>query len=183
MASSSISTIKGKLTGGGARPNLFKVEMKYPSTITVTDGNEDILIKSAGLPSSNIGLIEVPVRGLILKIAGDRTFDTWTITILNDTDFKLRAAFEQWLALIRKLSDNSGLSNPGDYIVDGVSVQQLNRSEKCIRKYIFEGIFPTNISQIDVSSDSTDTIEEFTVELQVQSYTIEKSDGAAPSVT
>lgn len=177
---SNISTIKDKLSGGGARPNLFKVSMVYPAGIA--GGDEDILVKSAGLPSSNLGIIEVPVRGLILKVAGDRTFDTWTITILNDTDFKLRQAFEKWMATIRKLTDNDGKAAPSDYIVDGVQVEQLDRSEKSIRKYIFEGVFPTNISQIDVSSESTDTIEEFTVDLQVQSYKIDKSSGNAPSV-
>jgi hypothetical protein len=178
---SNIATIKDKLSGGGARPNLFKVSMTYPSAIAAA-GSEDILIKAAGLPSSNLGVIEVPVRGLILKVAGDRTFDTWTITVLNDIDFKIRQAFEKWMSSIRKLTDNDGKANPADYIVDGVTVEQLDRNENSIRKYIFEGVFPTNISQIDLSSDSTDTIEEFTVELQVQSYKISKSGGKAPDV-
>lgn len=178
---SNISTIKNKLSGGGARPNLFKVDMTYPTGIK--GGNEDILVKAAGLPSSNLGVIEVPVRGITLKVAGDRTFDTWTITILNDTDFILRQAFEKWMSTIRKLTDNSGNSAPGAYIVDGVKVTQLARDETELRAYIFEGVFPTNISQIDVSSDSTDTIEEFTVELQVQSYRIDKASGTAPSVS
>jgi len=177
---SNISTIKGKLSGGGARANLFKVSMVYPAGIA--GGDEDILVKSAGLPSSNLGVIEVPVRGLILKVAGDRTFDTWTITVLNDIDFKVRQAFEKWMATIRKLTDNDGKASPADYIVDGIEVQQLARDETVIRKYIFEGVFPTNISQIDVSSESTDTIEEFTVEMQVQSYKIDKASGTAPSV-
>jgi hypothetical protein len=178
---SNISTIKGKLSGGGSRSNLFKVNMVYPTGIK--GGNEDVLVKSAGLPSSNLGIIEVPVRGLILKVAGDRTFDTWTITVLNDIDFKVRTAFEKWMASIRKLTDNSGNASPTDYVVDGIEVEQLARDETILRKYIFEGVFPTNISQIDVSSDSTDTIEEFTVELQVQSYRIDKASGSAPSIS
>lgn len=178
---SNISTIKGKLSGGGSRSNLFKVNMVYPTGIT--GGNEDVLVKSAGLPSSNLGIIEVPVRGLILKVAGDRTFDTWTITVLNDIDFKVRTAFEKWMASIRKLTDNSGNASPTNYVVDGIEVEQLARDETILRKYIFEGVFPTNISQIDVSSDSTDTIEEFTVELQVQSYRIDKASGSAPSIS
>jgi hypothetical protein len=178
---SNISTIKGKLSGGGSRSNLFKVNMVYPTGIT--GGNEDVLVKSAGLPSSNLGIIEVPVRGLILKVAGDRTFDTWTITVLNDIDFKVRTAFEKWMASIRKLTDNTGNASPANYVVDGIEVEQLARDETILRKYIFEGVFPTNISQIDVSSDSTDTIEEFTVELQVQSYRIDKASGSAPSIS
>lgn len=178
---SNISTIKGKLSGGGSRSNLFKVNMVYPTGIT--GGNEDVLVKSAGLPSSNLGIIEVPVRGLILKVAGDRTFDTWTITVLNDIDFKVRTAFEKWMASIRKLTDNTGNASPTNYVVDGIEVEQLARDETILRKYIFEGVFPTNISQIDVSSDSTDTIEEFTVELQVQSYRIDKASGSAPSIS
>ena len=178
---SNISTIKGKLSGGGSGSNLFKVNMVYPTGIT--GGNEDVLVKSAGLPSSNLGIIEVPVRGLILKVAGDRTFDTWTITVLNDIDFKVRTAFEKWMASIRKLTDNTGNASPTNYVVDGIEVEQLARDETILRKYIFEGVFPTNISQIDVSSDSTDTIEEFTVELQVQSYRIDKASGSAPSIS
>jgi hypothetical protein len=184
-----ISDIKSKLTGGGARPNLFEVELAFPSAaspspITIASNKTDvisasrILVKSAGLPASNVNPIEVPFRGRIFKLAGERTFDTWTVTVLNDNDFLIRGAMEEWMAQIAHLSDFDGKSDPQDYQADGVIVKQLDRSEKVVRQYKFYGMFPTNISQIDVSFDTQDTIEEFTVEFQVQYYEVLDSSGA-----
>ena len=107
-----ITDFKSKLTGGGARSNLFEVELAFPKAVQV-DGLNDILqkarflVKTAALPASNIAPIEVPFRGRVLKIAGDRTFDTWSITVLNDTDFSIRSAFEKWMNFINKVSDLS----------------------------------------------------------------------------
>ena len=115
-----ITDFKSKLTGGGARSNLFEVELSFPKAVQV-DGLNDILqkarflVKTAALPASNIAPIEVPFRGRVLKIAGDRTFDTWSITGLNDTDFSIRSAFEKWMNFINKVSDNTGSTNAEDY--------------------------------------------------------------------
>ena len=94
-----IDDFKSKLVGGGARPNLFEVELVFPNGLAEQDAEEKgrFLVKAANLPASNINVIDVPFRGRNLKIAGDRTFDVWTITIINDTDFKLRNAFEIWM--------------------------------------------------------------------------------------
>ena len=124
------------------------------------------LVKAAALPASNITPIEVNFRGRILKIAGDRTFDTWTITVINDTDFIIRSAFEKWMNSINKLSDGTGLQNPVDYQADAY-VYQLDRSGDTLRKYHFYDVFPTQVAPIDLSYDSTGQIQEFTVELQV----------------
>lgn len=175
-----ISDIKSKLSGGGARSNLFEVDLAFPtnSTITFTSELKDaieagrILVKSAGLPASNINPIEVPFRGRTFKLAGERTFDTWTVTVLNDNNFLIRGVMEEWMAGIANLSTFDGKSNPTDYQVDGILVKQLDRSEKVIRQYKFYGMFPTNISQIDVSFDTQDSIEEFTVEFQVQYFEV-----------
>ena len=110
--------------------------------------------------------IEVNFRGRILKIAGDRTFDTWTITVINDTDFVIRNAFEKWMNSINKLTDGTGLQNPTDY-QKNAKVYQLDRDGSTLRTYEFYDLFPTNISQIDLSYETTDTLEEFTVEMQV----------------
>ena len=110
-------------------------------------------------------------------MAGERTFDTWTITVINDNDFKIRTAFEQWMNGISKLSDGSGIINPLTYQVDGMKVNQLNRSGEVLRAYKFYGVFPTNVSQIDLSMDTTDSIQEFTVELQVLYWELTSDNG------
>ena len=164
-----ITDFKSKLVGGGARPNLFEVELAFPEEIAIDNDVKDkarFLVKAAALPASNITPIDVNFRGRILKIAGDRTFDTWTITVINDTDFSIRSAFEKWMNSINRLSDATGANNPADYQEDAY-VHQLDRDGSTLRTYKFFDIFPTNISQMDLSYETIDTVEEFTVELQV----------------
>ena len=115
-----ITDFKSKLTGGGARANLFEVELAFPSQVKVDGINEVLeksrfLVKAANLPASNVAQIEVPFRGRTLKIAGDRSFDSWTVTVINDTDFSIRSAFEKWMNTINRVSDNTGLTNPAAY--------------------------------------------------------------------
>lgn len=163
-----ISDFKSKLSGGGARPNLFEVVLNFPNEINdnaILD-KARFLVKAAALPASNVSPIDVPFRGRILKVAGDRTFDTWTITVINDTDFSIRGIFERWMNLINKVSDNTGETDPALYQADAF-VYQLDRDGSTLRNYHFYDLFPTNISQIDLSYESTDQIQEFTVELQV----------------
>ena len=165
-----ISGFKSKLAGGGARPNLFEVELAFPNAVAIDNDvlqKSRFLVKAAALPASTIAPIDVPFRGRILKIAGDRTFETWTITVLNDTDFSIRSAFEKWMNIINKMSDATGLVDPEAYQKDA-TVRQLDRDGSVLRSYKFWDIFPTNISTIDLSYETTDTLEEFTVELQVQ---------------
>ena len=176
-----IKDFKSKLIGGGARPNLFEVELAFPdgegSPVAVNEvvENARFLVKAAALPSSTIAPIEIPFRGRILKIAGDRTFETWTITVLNDSTFTIRSAFEKWMNYINKLDNGTGVTDPVLYQKDAV-VKQLDRDGKVLRKYKFWDIFPTNISTIDLSYDTTDTIEEFTVEMQVHYWEAFKGD-------
>lgn len=175
-----ITDFKSKLTGGGARPNLFEVVLAFPDTAPADSNVLDksrFLVKAAALPASNITPIDIPFRGRILKIAGDRTFDTWTITVLNDTDFSIRSAFEKWMNTINKLSDNTGLNDPSSYQADAY-VHQLDRNGQTLRTYHFYDLFPTNISAIDLSYDTTDTIQEFTVEMQVHWWEAIKGNGA-----
>ena len=165
-----ISDFKSRLSGGGARPNLFEVELAFPNAVAIDNDvlqKSRFLVKAAALPASTIAPIDVPFRGRILKIAGDRTFETWTITVLNDTDFSIRSAFEKWMNIINKMSDATGLVDPEGYQKDA-TVKQLDRDGSVLRSYKFWDIFPTNISTIDLSYETTDTLEEFTVELQVQ---------------
>lgn len=179
-----ISQFKSALKGGGARPNLFEVELTtLPAGISWDADIFKYLCKSAALPASNVASIDVPFRGRSFKVAGDRTIEAWTVTIINDEDFKLRRAFEQWSELIAKLDNNLGATNPAAYM-SNATVYQLGRGSQInsttnggsdssiLAAYKFVDIFPTSISNIDLSYDSGDTIEEFTVEFQVQSYEI-----------
>ena len=191
-----IDKFKSRLTGGIARPNLFEVVLAFPDG-TVDESVSDIdpktrfLVKAAALPASNIAPISVPFRGRQLKIAGDRTFDEWTITVINDTDFAIRGSFERWMNSMSKVSDNAGNINPEDYTKDAF-VYQLGRAGvdagsqssqanmPILRTYKFYSVFPTNVSQIDLSYDSSDAVEEFTVTLQVQWW---EADGQGGSVS
>ena len=175
-----ITDFKSKLSGGGARSNLFECELAFPSAVNV-EGLNDILnkarflVKAANLPASNVAPIEVPFRGRVLKIAGDRTFDTWTITIINDTDFAIRSAFEKWMNTINRVSDNTGTTNPADYQADAF-VFQLDRSGETLRKYKFYDVFPTQVAPIELSYDAQG-IQEFQVELQVLYWEAIKGNG------
>ena len=184
-----ISNFKAALIGGGARPNLFEVEMTtLPGGISWDADSFRYMCKAATLPASNIANIDVPFRGRIFKIAGDRTIDPWTVTIINDEGFKLRNAFEEWADLIAKLDNNLGATDPAAYMTNA-KVFQLGRgsspssknnggtSNAVLKEYEFFDIFPTNVQAIDLSYDSTDTIEEFTVDFQVQSYNFAGAGG------
>jgi hypothetical protein len=193
-----LSKFHSRLQGGGARPNLFEVRLDaLPAAATGSTPKaqwgkteqEDfsILCKAANLPASNIASIDVPFRGRTLKVAGDRTIDNWTITVINDEDFRIRNAIEAWMNGIARLSNNTGATNPGAYMEDAV-VHQLGRGYSGkrhstknsdtsdggkvtpLKSYKFIDIFPVAVSAIDLSYDSSDTIEEFTVEFAVQSF-------------
>src|SRR6056300_922416 len=185
-ADRTIDRFKSRLSGGIARPNLFEVVLTFPDdvvdpSVNDLDSKARFLVKGAALPASIVTPISVPFRGRQLKIAGDRTFDVWTVTVINDTDFAIRSSFERWMNSIAKVSDNSGNTNPVDYQTDAI-VHQLGRApvsggagaqesavdQPILRSYQFHGVWPTNISAIALSYDNTDAIEEFDVELQVQ---------------
>jgi hypothetical protein len=174
MAVLSVDTFKSRLVGGGARPNLFEVRLTFPTALGITNPAEaektSLMVKGASLPASTIAPIPVPFRGRVLQIAGDRTFDPWTVTIINDTDFEIRNAMEQWMDGMNSHSKNTGEINPGNYQAD-LEVDQLDKNETAIKGYKFVGCFPSAVSEIDLQYDTNDTIEEFTVEFQVQYWT------------
>ena len=187
-----ISQFKSKMIGSGARPNLFEVDVTFPTGVNLAvqgDGtgqfdkeNFRFLCKAAALPASTITPIPVPFRGRELKVAGDRTIDVWTVSVINDENFIHRRAFEAWMQNIAQYGDHSGLTNPNDYMGNAI-VYQLGRSPSntqgnnttgedanILAQYRFIDIFPTAVSAIDLSYDSTDAIEDFTVDFQVQYY-------------
>jgi len=167
MAILGVDDFKSKLRGGGARPNLFKATVNFPGYAGGDVELTSFLCKAAQLPASVMNVIEVPFRGRQLKIAGDRTFETWTATILNDTDFTIRNSMERWMNGINSHGANTGLTNPVDYQADLV-VEQLDRDETVLKTYNFRGAFPINVSAIDLNYETVDTVEEFTVEFAVQ---------------
>jgi len=183
-----ISQFKSKLNGGGARNNLFVVEMTldnlgFKDKLNFEADDFQFFCKAAQLPAQTVSAIEIPFRGRTFKVAGDRTIDPWTVTIINDEDFGLRKSFEEWSNQIASLDRNLGTTDPNQYMAKA-TVYQLGRGATASSKdnsgsgntilatYEFEDIFPTSVSAIDLSYDTTNQIEDFTVEFQVQSYKI-----------
>ena len=184
MAINNVSTFLGRI-GQGVKPNMFLVDVKFPDTLDKTSEQEliNVMCKSAALPGSNLGVIEVPFRGRTVKIAGDRTFDTWTATFFNDKDFKLRSFFEQWANSINTHEGNTAPlftpSSTSGYMAS-LAVHQLEKDASVggskLRTYNLVHCFPTNVSPIDLAYDSNDQIEEFTVEWQYSYFTAEGGD-------
>ena len=180
FANRSITNFRDRLVGGGARPNMFEVNITLPEQIAPNgDISQDMrfLVKAAEIPAANIGNIPVPFRGRVLPVAGDRTFNPWTVTVINDAQFNIRDAMEQWSNLINDLQFDVGDINPADYQTKA-EVFQLSRQSQgsggqsagkggeiiqTLRTYNFEGIYPTEVSSIALDYGATDQIEEFQV--------------------
>ena len=170
MAILGVDDFKSKIAGGGARPNLFQVTLNFPA---YAGGNTEIssfLVRAASLPASNIPEMIVPFRGRQLKIAGDRVFEPWSTTILNDTDFLLRNAIERWMNGMNAHQLNTGLVNPVDYQAD-LKVEQLDKDGSTIKTYRFIDAFPTSMSSIELGYEQNDIIEEFVCECSDQYWT------------
>jgi hypothetical protein len=167
MATLGVDDFKSKLIGGGARPNLFKAIVNFPAYAGGDTELTSFMCKGAQLPGSVIAQLDVPFRGRQLKIAGDRTFENWSITVINDTGMEIRNAMERWMNGMNEHVNNTGLSNPTDYQAD-MAVEQLDKGGNVTKAYTIRGAYPVNVSAIDLSYDSNDAIEEFTVELAYQ---------------
>lgn len=168
------------LISGGARANLFQVDIPTGLGNTAA-GLSSFMCKGAQLPASVIAQIDVPYRGRQLKVAGDRTFENWTVTIFNDNEFLIRNDFERWMNRINAHQNNVGNLNPDEYQED-LQVTQLDRENNPTKKYNIVGAFPVNISAIDLSYDANDAIEEFTVEFAYQYWTT-GANGADEGIT
>ena len=159
----------------GVRPNMFQVDITFPGT-NADQTLVSYMCKSAALPASNIGVIEVPFRGRTVKIAGDRTFDNWSATFINDKEMKSRAYFEQWLNQINTHKANTGdIQDPTAY-GRSVVIRQLEKDSSPagseLRSYKLWYAFPISTSAIDLAYDSNDQIEEFSVEFQYSYWTV-----------
>ena len=172
-----VEDFKSQLVGGGARPNYFK------ATLTGLDsfGGGDLtkasfLCKAASLPASTIGPIAVPFRGRVIQVAGDRTFAEWTISVINDTDFHVRDAFERWMnEPLNTHVENIGDQRPASY-KSQMKLEQLDKEGTVLKTYEFIGVWPASVGEITVSYEETDTIEQFDVTLQYDYWTSNTTD-------
>jgi len=168
-----INDIRAQLVLGGARPSLFQVIISNPVN-SIADIKLPFLCKTAQIPSSQLGLIEVPYFGRKLKIAGDRTFDPWSVTIINDEDFLIRNAMEQWNNSIQLYQQNITALQSGSPSLykSQATVTQLGKDGTILRTYQFNGIFPQVVSPIDLAWADTDVIEEFQVQFQYDNFEV-----------
>jgi len=168
----SIDTFKSRLTGGGARANQFRVIMTTPTGIAtgLNTNTTSFLVRTAALPGQTITEIPINFRGRQLFIAGDRTFEPWTTTVFNDTDFMIRNALERWMNGINDLSEATGLSNVADYTAD-IFVEQLDRDDSVLKTYALKNCWPTAIGAIDLNQDTVSEIETFDIKWRYTSFT------------
>ena len=178
-----ISDFKAQLTGGGARANQFRVELSFPSFVTlgaVAGLQAQFLCNAAQLPSSTIEPISILYRGRPVNFAGERTFQPWTIAVYNDTNFNIRNALEQWSNGIQNNGSTNGLTNPQNYQVD-LAVHQLDRNGATVKTYMFVDAFPSEIGDIQLGYDQGNAIETFNVTFQYNYWTSNTSTGPGPN--
>ena len=166
-----INDFKSRLAGGGARANQFRVTITPPTGIAIglDVRNASFLCKASNLPGQTLGEIPVPFRGRNVYIAGDREFETWSTTFINDTTFNVRNAIERWMNGINDLAENTGVTSATDYQAD-LFVDQLDRDDTVLKTYILRACFPQAIGQVDLSYDTTNALEEFEVTWRYQHF-------------
>lgn len=160
-----INDIRSKLVGGGASPNKFMVNITNPAT-NIADLDTPFMVKATSLPAYTVGQIEVPYFGRKIKLVGDRTYESWTVTVINDENFKVRQAMELWQNSMNSARGNTtlfGTASPSAYKSEA-EVNQYSKDGSILRTYNFHGIFPVNIAAIDLNWETVDAIQEFTVE-------------------
>ena len=158
----SIDQFKANLAGGGARANQFRVFFTSVGGIVQIPEKSLFLCKAASLPGQTVTEIPVPFRGRNLYLAGDREFEVWESTFINDTDFAIRNAVESWLNKMNNLVTGDGAANVNDYTAT-MTIQQLGRDSQVLKTYILDNCMPTVVAPIDLSMETTNAIEEFAV--------------------
>ena len=153
-----IDQFKAQLIGGGPRANRFRVFLPRAGN------NIEFMCKGANIPAATLGEVVIPFRGHNLKLAGERTFADWSITIINDMDFSARTALEAWQTEIQAMDSGEGATTL-DYLLSRAFVEQLNKDDSVLARYEFFNMFPKNIGEIALSYETVDALEEFTVDL------------------
>ena len=168
-----INEIRSNLALGGQRPTLFQVEMTNPAN-SAGDIKTPFLVRASQVPASTLGFIEIPYFGRKVKIAGDRTFAEWNVTVMNDEDFLIRNAIEEWMNEINShLGNVRGFGSAADLNYKSTAeVTQFSKTGVPLRKYKFNGIFPVNLTEMEVDWNATDLIQEFQVTFQYDSWEI-----------
>lgn len=163
-----INEIRSQLAFGGARPNLFSVQITNPA-----DGSGDakvpFMVQAAQIPSAQLGTIQVPYFGRMLKLAGDRTFEPWTVSVINDEDFKIRNALEAWSNRINRLEGNVRTLNR---YKSEATVTQFAKDGQTLRIYQFSGLFPSSVSPIELAWGDMDTYEAFQVTFEYDYWSV-----------
>ena len=160
---------------GAVRPNLFSVTHNFPTGVIAADGLETYLCKSAALPASTVGTVELPFRGRVIKVPGDRTFESWTATFYMDDAFQLRGAYEKWIEATNTVDANTASKTIED-ILEDITVTQMDKFQgkesafKNIREYKLIKAFPVSVSQVSLAYDNNDSYEEFDVEFAYQYF-------------
>jgi hypothetical protein len=180
----SILNFKAALLNGGARANQFRVTLNFPSFVDGTSAatKGQFLVEAASLPGQYIGVAQVMYRGRQVKLAGERTFDNWTVTCLNDNDFDIHNAFESWMQQINNKQENSGLTNPLVYTTN-MNVEQLDRNGATLKKYTFQDAWPVSISPIQLNFGDNDNVERFNVEFAYGWFSTEAFSGGAVTLS
>ena len=177
----SINNFLSSLTGGGARANQFRVSLNFPTFVpggTAAASKGQFLCSAASLPGQTISVAPVMYRGRQIKLAGERTFDNWQVTIINDTDFSIMNAFEGWMQQINDKTENTGLTSPLVYTTN-MTVEHLDRNGNSLKSYTFQDAWPVNISPIQLSFGDNDTVETFAVEFAYQYFESSASSGGS----
>ena len=175
-----------KAIRGGVRPNLFSVSHAWPQGtplsepviegVAASKGSAvTYMCKSAALPATNVGTVELPFRGRVIKVPGDRTFESWTATFYMDDAFALRGAYEKWVELTNTVDANTAAASMADVLQD-ITVTQMDKfggnatQFKNIRQYNLIKAFPVSVSQVSLAYDNNDSFEEFDVEFAYQYF-------------
>jgi hypothetical protein len=177
-----ILDIKAGLQYGGARPTLFKVNIFNPM-VPAADLKVPLMVRATTIPASDLGTIQIPYFGRKIKVAGDRTFAPWSVTVMNDEDFIIRNAMEQWSHAINTHISNRNIvsggvarsGGPENYKSDA-TITQYSKTGQIVRSYQFIGLYPETISTIDMDWNATDQIEEFQVTFQYDSFVVTGGD-------
>lgn len=170
-----IATFRSQLQGDGARPNLFEVSMPFPGIIAPGNASQKLtfMARTAQLPGSTVGIVPLQYFGREVKLAGNRTFADWTLTVINDEDFSVRKGFEKWMNALNTHAGNrrnSSFKSATSYTSDA-TVKQYGKTGDTLKEYKFIGMFPNDLAPIDLDWSANDTIEEYTVTLQYQFWT------------
>ena len=177
-----LDEFRSQLLGGGARSNQFRIEINNPpaGAVNIPIENAAFLCTAANLPGMAVGEIAIPFRGRTLYLAGDRTFEPWDVTFLNDTNFAIRNAMERWNNSVNHLATGQGLTEPAQYMAD-IRVSQLDRDDRLLKTYTLINAFPLSVSSIELSASETSAIEQFSVSFRYQHFVTDGVIVDAPS--